>query len=69
MPAKSKWSSRRNVFSVLAVELPPMPTNTGTRPVTTPSVRSINASLSSSSSVGLSPVVPSGKIPLIPAAM
>jgi len=45
----------RDVARTFLVALPP-----------TPTVRSTSASISSSSSVGLSPVVPSGKTPLTP---
>jgi len=56
------------VARTLRVALPPMPMKTGTRPATTLTVRSTMASISSSSSVGLSPVVPSGKMPVTPVA-
>jgi len=50
----------------LRVSLPLTPTTIGTRPATTATVRSTIRSVSSSSMVGLSPVVPSGITPVTP---
>jgi hypothetical protein len=50
----------------LRVSLLPTPTTIGTRPATVATVRSTRRSASSSSMVGLSPVVPSGMTPVIP---
>ena len=66
MPSKAKRSSRLSAFSTLCVALPPTPTNTGTRPATVATVRSTSSSISASSSVGDSPVVPSGNSPSTP---
>ena len=62
---EGRRSSRFSAFSTLCVALPPTPTNTGTRPATA-SVRSTSSSISASSSVGDSPVVPSGNSPSTP---
>jgi hypothetical protein len=53
-------------LTALRVSLPLTPTTIGTRPATTATVRSTIRSVSSSSMVGLSPVVPSGITPVTP---
>ena len=61
MPAKANRSSVVTSFRPLWVALPPTPTNTGTGRRFRATVRSTRRSISNSSSVGCSPVVPSGE--------
>ena len=67
MPCTACFCSRFTAFTTFRVSLPPTPTRIGTRPATVATVRSTSASVSASSIVGLSPVVPSGMTPVTPA--